>query len=70
MLNIILEGGLVQAIESDDPDLIGIRVNILDLDSEGADDDETDAVLVDDEERRAVIGIANVRPITIRKVQT
>lgn len=70
MLNIILEGGLVQAIESDDPDLIGIRVNILDLDSEGADDDETDAVLVDDEERRAVIGIANVRPITIRKVET
>lgn len=70
MLNIILEGGLVQAIESDDPDLIGIRVTILDLDSEGADDDETDAVLVDDEERRAVIGIANVRPITIRKVET
>lgn len=70
MLNIILEGGLVQAIESDDPDLIGIRVNILDLDSEGADDDDTDAVLVDDEERRAVIGIANVRPVTIRKVET
>lgn len=67
MLNIIVEGGLVQAIESDDPALIGLEVNIIDLDTDGADDDETDAVLVDGEERRAVIGIDDVRPVTIRK---
>lgn len=45
MLNIIIENGLVQSIESDDPALQGSEVNVIDLNTEGWDDlDVTQAV--------------------------
>jgi len=37
---VILEGGLVQCVVSNDPALIGVQFAVIDYDTEGADDDE------------------------------
>jgi hypothetical protein len=44
MIVITLEGGLVQSVSSDDPDLVGKAVTIIDYDAEGADPDEVERV--------------------------
>lgn len=67
MLNIILEGGLVQAVETDEPNLVGLVLNVIDLDAEGADDDDITPMTDGTNTMNAVIGIAVVRDITIRE---
>jgi hypothetical protein len=44
MIVIAIEGGLVQSVSSDDPDLVGKAVTIIDYDAEGADPDEVERV--------------------------
>ncbi len=41
MIVITLEGGLVQGVSSDDPNLVGGEAVVIDYDAEGADPDET-----------------------------
>jgi hypothetical protein len=65
MINIIIEGGLVQGIESDDPALIGTDINVIDLDTEGADDDELGIVNDGGRERAAWIGGHTVGTISV-----
>jgi hypothetical protein len=44
MIVIVLEGGLVQGISTDDPKLVGSRVIVIDYDAEGADPEEVSRV--------------------------
>jgi hypothetical protein len=44
MIVIAIEGGLVQSVSSDDPDLVGKAAMIIDYDAEGADPDEVERV--------------------------
>lgn len=68
MLQIIIDGGLIQSIESDDPDMIGQEIKVIDLDCEGEDDEYTDPVVFNGKDTRAVIGAALVtKVITIVK---
>lgn len=48
MIVITLEGGLVQGISSDDPKLVGLKVVVIDYDSEGVDADEVEHVPQDE----------------------
>lgn len=43
-LAIVLEGGLVQTIVTEDESLIGMAIDVIDYDTDGADDDEISPV--------------------------
>lgn len=55
---VILDGGLVQDVVSHDPQLIDARYVVIDLDVEGADEDDLDTVKLEDgEEVRAWVSV-------------
>ena len=71
MINIIIEEGLVRGVESDDPALIGTEINVIDLDTEGADEEDLGIVNDDGRERTAWIntGIVERAALTITKME-
>lgn len=44
MIVVTLEGGLVQSVSSDEPDMVGKAVTIIDYDAEGADPGDVERV--------------------------
>ena len=48
MIAVVLEGGLVSAVVTDNAELLGTGVVIIDYDTEGADEDEITAVVQPD----------------------
>lgn len=62
MLNIIVKGGVVVAIQSASPDLAGRAVRIFDLDVEGRDPSELTSVMIDGRLQDALVVDAEVGP--------
>lgn len=65
MIYIALEGGIVQSVCTDEPDMIGKRIVLVDYDTEGADESELTCVKQPDGE----LVLAFVQPITITEAQ-
>ena len=44
MLVVTVEGGIVQGVSTDDPNLVGLKAVVINYDAEGADPDEVEQV--------------------------
>ncbi len=66
MFTIVLEGGLVSSIISDDKNEIGMSIDILDYDVDGVDEEEVVNVIQDDgKKERAIVNQIEVEPSKI-----
>lgn len=66
ILCVVLEGGLVQSVVSNDPAWIGVEVMILDYDVEGVDNDSPNLIVMDEEtEHAAYVRTDMVEPASI-----
>jgi len=65
MISIILEGGLVSAVISDKPEEVGEPVNVVDYDTEGADD--ADLYPIVQESGKGQIVLAHAGQLVIEK---
>jgi hypothetical protein len=65
-LYVAVEGGIVQSIASNDPKLVGLRVFVVDYDTEGNDECELVQVRQQDNEfSEALVTLDEVTPATI-----